>query len=297
MSHPLPIPLTDHANSNHVSSGLQPRELETAQAVQQRLFPRALPCVPGWEFAALCRPVQAVAGDYYDFLELSPRHLAVALGDVAGKGLGPALVMAGLHAFVHCQLAQEPPNLAEWMASLNRYLLATLPHDLFVTLFLGVLDTHTGQLRYVNAGHPAPLLLPNGPARPNRLAEGGPLLGVIPGARYEEGQIILPPDSLLTLYSDGITEAANPQGRSFRDEGLTAVLGRLRSHTASQVLAGVVAEVENYAGRRGLADDLSLVVVRRQLVGSDRLTLKCNGRLDPPIMPGRAAIRGGGESP
>jgi sigma-B regulation protein RsbU (phosphoserine phosphatase) len=272
MSHPLPILLTDHANSKRVSSCLQPCELDTARAVQQHLFPRALPCVPGWEFAAFCRPVQTVAGDYYDLLELSPRHLAVALGDVAGKGLGPALVMAGLHAFVHCQLAQDTQDLAEWMASLNRYLLATLPHDLFLTLFLGVLDTHTGQLRYVNAGHPAPMLLANGPATPNRLVEGGPLLGVVPGARYEEGQIILPPDSLLTLYSDGVTEAANPQGRPFRDEGLAAVLGRLRSQTASQVLAGVVAEVENYAGRRGLADDLSLVVIRRQLSVIDRFT-------------------------
>jgi serine phosphatase RsbU (regulator of sigma subunit) len=279
MSHALPIPLSTHPSTNGVSPGCHPPDLQTAQAVQQGLFPRTLPCIPGWEFAATCRPIQAVSGDYYDLLLLTPRHVAVALGDVAGKGLGPALVMAGLHALVRCQLPRETACLAESMASLNRYLLATLPADLFVTLFLGVLDTHTGRLRYVNAGHPAPLLLTDGTARPTRLTAGGPLLGVVADAPYDEGEAVLPPGSLLTLYSDGVTEAANPQGRQFHDEGLVTALGRLRFLAASQVLAGVVAEVECFAGRQALADDLTLVVLRRQ----------------PAFTPGRAGIPGDGE--
>src|SRR5262249_62072222 len=123
---------------------------EAAWTAQQNLFPRQLPAAPGWEFAAACRPARAVAGDYYDLFKAAPGRLAVALGDVAGKGLGPALVMAGLHALVRCRLSQMSDRLPALVEELNPYLLGSTPADLFVTLFLAVLDAPTGRLRYVH---------------------------------------------------------------------------------------------------------------------------------------------------
>src|SRR5262249_32456380 len=134
------------------------RDLAAAWQVQQNLFPRELPSAPGWEFAALCRPARTVAGDYYDLFETAPGRIAVALGDVSGKGLGPALVMVGLRALVRCRLPRRGGNLAGLMEEINGYLLATTPEDMFVTLFLAFLDVRTGQLGFVNGGHPPPLV-------------------------------------------------------------------------------------------------------------------------------------------
>ena len=138
---------------------LQVRDLEAASRVQQKLFPERMPEVPGWEFAGLCRPARMLAGDYYDVFALTPGHVGLALGDVAGKGLGPSLVMASLHAMVRSRLASYSGALPGLMQELNQYLLRSLPEDMFVTLFLGVLHERSGRLSYVNAGHPHPLLV------------------------------------------------------------------------------------------------------------------------------------------
>jgi serine phosphatase RsbU (regulator of sigma subunit) len=158
------------------------RDLENARQVQQNLFPRGLPCVPGREFAGLCKPARRVAGDYYDLFELGSGQVVVALGDVAVKGLGSALVMAGLHAVVRCRLRQFVDDLARLVEELNGYLLTATAADVFVSLFLAVLDTGTGQLRYVNAGHPPPIALRAAEDEPTRgrglpppAAEGVPL--------------------------------------------------------------------------------------------------------------------------
>src|SRR6516165_5841808 len=117
-----------------------------------------MPEAPGWQFAGLCRPARMLAGDYYDVFDLTPGHVGLALGDVAGKGVGPSLVMASLHAMIRSRLAHYCGDLPRLMHELNQYLFASLPEDMFVTLFLGVLDERTGRLRYVNAGHGHPIL-------------------------------------------------------------------------------------------------------------------------------------------
>jgi sigma-B regulation protein RsbU (phosphoserine phosphatase) len=239
------------------------RDLEAARQVQEHLFPRELPRVPGWDCAAVCRPARVVAGDYHDLFAAAPGRLAVALGDVAGKGLGPALVMAGLHALVRGRLPRQADDLAGLMDGLNRYLLAATPPDLFLTLFLAVLDVGTGGLRYANAGHPAPLLVPGPDEEPVRLAQGGTVLGILPGARYREGHATLAPGSVLTVFSDGLTDTAGADRGTPSERRVVEALWAGHP-SAAATLTRVLESFGHLAGGPEPADDVSLLVLRRQ---------------------------------
>jgi sigma-B regulation protein RsbU (phosphoserine phosphatase) len=245
-------------------------ELETARHVQQHLFPRDLPCVPGWDWAGRCRPARAVAGDYYDLFEAAPGHVAVALGDVSGKGLGPALIMVSLHALVRSRLPHRLADLPGLVAELDRYLRALTPEAMFVTLFLGVLDVRTGRLRYVNAGHPAPFLFEGQVGEARRLSAGGTVLGILPGADWEEGAADLGRGSVLALFSDGISDAENGDGARFGEARVGAALRASGALPAAAVLERLLEAVARFTGSAEPADDLSLVVIRRQAEASER---------------------------
>jgi sigma-B regulation protein RsbU (phosphoserine phosphatase) len=171
--------------------------------------------------------------------------------------------MAYLHALVRGRLAGCPANLPRCVGGLNAYLADFLPEDWFVTLFLAVLDVATGRLRYVNAGHPAPLLLGGRGQTPVALAEGGPPLGVLPGERYAAGQARLGRGSLLGLFSDGLTEAQNAGGAMFQAWRVGEVLRGARARPAGDVLAALLEGVGHFTGAAEPADDLTLLVVRR----------------------------------
>jgi sigma-B regulation protein RsbU (phosphoserine phosphatase) len=238
--------------------------LATARRVQHHLFPQELSRPVGWDIAAVCRPAQVVGGDYLDLVWLGKHHLALALGDVAGKGLGSALVMAGLRALVRARLAPRRCGLADVVGELNEYLLASTPDDLFVTLLLGVLEVSTGRLRYVNAGHPPPLVLAGPGADGIRpLTEGGTVLGGLPGADFEEGRALLKPGSLLALFSDGITEATDPTGRMFHERRLVELLERVREERAARTLVRLLEGLEHFTEGKESADDISLILLRR----------------------------------
>jgi sigma-B regulation protein RsbU (phosphoserine phosphatase) len=238
-------------------------DLEGARCVQQNLFPTHLPRAPGWEWAAHCRPARVVAGDYHDLFEVVPGQVAVVLGDVSGKGLGAALVMAGLHAVIRCRLAALHHDLAALTAEVNAYLARATPPEMFVSLFLAVLDLATGGVRYVNAGHLPPLLLPDRDARPLKLAAGGTVLGVMPDAEFAEGEVCLCPGGLLTVFSDGVTEAMNADGQMFREARLVGHTRAIWGSKPEQVLSHLLDAVEGFTGRKEQADDVTLVVIRR----------------------------------
>jgi serine phosphatase RsbU (regulator of sigma subunit) len=239
--------------------------LEEARQVQHCLFPRELPPIPGWDVAATWRPARVVSGDYYDLFALRPGVLAVALGDVAGKGLGPALVMAGLRALVRSRLPGRSADLPGLMREVNEYLLASTPDETFVTLFLAVLEVETGRLRYVNAGHLAPLVLAGSPAaEPMPLTGDGPVLGVFPGADFPEEQASLRPGSLLALFSDGLTEAMDGQGRMFHQRRVVEALRSGQEGPTARTLERLLRAVDVFRGRREPADDVSVILLRRQ---------------------------------
>jgi serine phosphatase RsbU (regulator of sigma subunit) len=263
------IPLLPPSTLTPVRDGTGPlaAELQTAHHVQQHLFPRHLPRVAGWEWAALCRPARAVAGDYYDLFEVTPGRVAVALGDVSGKGLGPALIMASVHALVRSRLPHRLADLPGLVAELDRYLLAVTPDDMFVTLFLGVLDVGSGRLRYTNAGHPPPLLAEERGGEPCRLSVGGPILGILPGALCEEGEAVLGPGNVLALFSDGVTDSRNAERELFGEQRIVRLLRTAGAAPAAAVMGQLLQAVADFTGPAEPADDLSLVVIRRHRAG------------------------------
>jgi sigma-B regulation protein RsbU (phosphoserine phosphatase) len=239
--------------------------LEEARRVQQHLFPRKLPCLPGWDVAAACQPARAVSGDYCDLLDLGGGRVGLLLGDVSGKGLGPALVMAGLRAFVHARLPRQAADLPGLMRELNAYLLATTPDDMFVTLFLAVVDGPAGRLRYVNAGHVPPLLLAGpGDEEPTRFASGGPVVGVLPEADFEEHQADLQHDSLLAVVSDGVTEAMDAAGKMFHERRVAEALRQGWGGAARHTLARLLQAIEAFAQGLEQADDISAILLWRK---------------------------------
>ncbi len=237
------------------------REVEIARDVQRNLFPRELPAVPGLEVAALCRPARTVAGDYYDVLRGADGGLCVALGDVSGKGVGASLLSAGVHAMVRSRLPAAACDLGRLLEDLNAHLVESSADGMFATVVVAGIEPGTGRVRYANAGHPPPLLLTDGGAR--RLDDGGPLAGVIPGARYVPGETTLAPGDLLAIYSDGVTEAEGPGRGLFGEERLLAALMDARGVPAGEALEAVLRAVEAFSGGGEPADDLSLIVVRR----------------------------------
>jgi sigma-B regulation protein RsbU (phosphoserine phosphatase) len=239
-------------------------ELEIARQVQQNLFPKELPQPEAWQFAALCRPARAVGGDYYDLFDIDSARIAFALGDVSGKGLGPSLLMSSVHTLIRSASPEELEHLPRLISRLNDHLERSTSPEMFVTLFVGVLDTKTGSLRYVNGGHNPPMLLPGGGAGPVRLERGGIVVGILPKTPYREGQVHLDPGSLLVLYSDGVTEAVNENGDMFEEERLLEVLSRVRGEPASLILSSVLESVDSFVGNNEQADDISLIVMKRQ---------------------------------
>jgi sigma-B regulation protein RsbU (phosphoserine phosphatase) len=255
--------LLPHCNDLDAAGAGAP-ELHEAQRVQQHLVPAAAPRLPGWEVATAFLPARLLSGDYCDVFTRGPCRLVVALGDVCGKGLGPALVAAGLRAVVRSRLPRRVGNLAGLMREVNSYLLSSTPEDCLVTLFLAVVDRETGCLRYVNAGHPAALLLRAvGDGEPVRLTSTGPVLGVHAGADFVEGRADLRPDCLLAVFSDGLPEARSPDDRMFRQERVLKALQGTPAGPASRALKRLLREVHVFCGARGPADDLSVILLRR----------------------------------
>jgi sigma-B regulation protein RsbU (phosphoserine phosphatase) len=173
--------------------------------------------------------------------------------------------MAGPRALVRSWLPHRIGDLAGLVGKLNDYLLASTPDDLFVTLFLGVLEVPTGRLRYVNAGHLPPLLL----AGPDsevvmRFTAGGTVLGMFPGAGFEKGEVGLRPDSLLALFSDGVTEATDRSGKMFHERRLVEHLGGAGEGSSAGALARLLQGLDHFTGGKEQEDDVSVILLRRQ---------------------------------
>src|SRR5712671_4220620 len=191
-------------------------EISIAREVQNQLFPSTLPSVPGVEIEAICKAARSVSGDYYDFIQLSPTHVAIAIADISGKGISAALLMASLQAALRSQMLTDGTEhlcTAELVARLNKHLVRNTGDDRFATFFIAVYDSATRNLRYTNAGHLPSFLICKDSAL--HLDKGGMVLGVLEDYCYEEGVVVVAPDSLLVGYSDGLVEPENVYGEEF----------------------------------------------------------------------------------
>jgi sigma-B regulation protein RsbU (phosphoserine phosphatase) len=238
-------------------------EISIAREVQNQLFPSTLPSVPGVEIEAICKAARSVSGDYYDFIQLSPTHIAIAIADISGKGISAALLMASLQAALRSQLlvdGSERLGMVELVSRLNKHLVRNTGDDRFATFFIAIYDSATRTLRYTNAGHLPAFLICHGKSQ--QLDKGGMVLGVVEDYAYEEGTISVAPDSLLIGYSDGLIEPENVYGEEFGIRRLEEAAIRVQASTPIMVAESLMAAAEEWAGTPEQADDMTVIVAR-----------------------------------
>jgi sigma-B regulation protein RsbU (phosphoserine phosphatase) len=262
-------------------------ELAIAQEVQAQLFPKAISSVGTLELYGVCRPARIVSGDYYDFLSYGSEQIGIAVGDISGKGISAALLMATIHSAVRAHEQEQliavtagrlplhsgrsgsvglaigsspPQSPSQVLWLLNQQLYRTTQPEKYATLFLGFYDGHARQLTYCNAGHLPPLILgENGTLR--RLATGGTVVGLFENVEYEEGSVQLFPGDLFVAFSDGIIEPENEFGE-FGEERLIETIEAHRSLPLDRMTDNVIAAVQDWIGSAEQPDDITLVLAR-----------------------------------
>jgi len=239
------------------------RELALASEIQQRFQPTAPPHVEGYELQGISFPCYEIGGDYYDFIEREDGRLVIALGDVSGKGTAAALLMSSLHAAIHAQSASHD-SLVATISAVNRYLADNIPSNRFVTLFYAELDPSSGALSFLNAGHNPPLII-HAAGTVEQLASGGLPLGIKRDADYREGRTQLQLGDVLVIYSDGVTEAVSPTGEEFGATRLYEVVSRNIEASAAGIRDRIESSLTKFAQGTSAADDITLVIVKRQL--------------------------------
>ncbi len=264
-------------------------ELEIARGVQARLFPKEVPSLGGLELAGVCQPARTVSGDYYDFVAFDQNRLAVIVGDIAGKGISAALLMASIQSMVHAQLslagsahrsrvavaAGEPAreavggtaaehhfDTAALVAELNHQLHRNIAPSHFATFCFAVYNDAIGELTYTNAGHLPPMILRGGQLR--RLDKGGTVLGVFPSVRYDQETVRLEHGDLLVAYTDGITEPENSYGEEFGEARLLEILRRVADRPPEEIIRAVMAAVGEWSATPEPQDDMTVLVARRR---------------------------------
>jgi sigma-B regulation protein RsbU (phosphoserine phosphatase) len=238
------------------------RELEIAREVQEHLFPQRLPAVPGLDYCGHCRPAREVGGDYYDFLELPDNRLGIAIGDVSGKGVGAALMMASLEASLRA-LASVMRDPADLMGRVNSLVRQASASNRFATLFYAEYHTVTRRLAYVNAGHNPPFVLRNNGVgcQVLRLETGGPVIGLLPHS-YQRGEFSLETGDLVVLFTDGISESMNIRDEEWGEERLIQLAKTCHGLPAMEGTSRILAAALAFAGGAPQHDDMTLVVLR-----------------------------------
>jgi sigma-B regulation protein RsbU (phosphoserine phosphatase) len=237
------------------------RELEIAREVQHRLFPSHPPQIPGLDIAAYCRPAHIVGGDYYDFLSRPNSDLWFTVGDVSGKGISAAVLMASLQASLRSQINARPDSVAGVVSELNHTLCLTFGLERYTTLFCARLDPMDWTMKYVNAGHVRPRLL-RFSGEMEYLDSGGVPVGLFDSATYEYASIRLHPGDLLACFSDGITEARSRHGKIWDGIELEKVLCDNRRLSSAELVQKLVQCVDDYMGAAEQTDDITIVLLR-----------------------------------
>lgn len=241
------------------------REVEIAREVQQRLFPQTMPNIAGIEIAGCCRPAMAIGGDYYDLIEMEGGRLGLAIGDVSGKGISAALLMATLRASLRGLAAESSLDLATLMGRLNRVILESSEVNRYATFFFAIYHPATRKLRYVNAGHNVPLVMRSSKDNGRvmiRLDAGGPVIGLLPNAAYTEQTILLEPADILFAYTDGISEAMTPDDDEWGEDRMVEACLKVSSQPPSQMIDLVIKAADSFANGAEQHDDMTLLIMR-----------------------------------
>jgi sigma-B regulation protein RsbU (phosphoserine phosphatase) len=253
-------------------------EIAIAREVQSQLFPRSAPEMRTLELTGVCHPARMVSGDYYDFVQLRDANVALAIGDVAGKGISAALLMAALQSIMRTQLTAGIPahaaaapgggngggrarfSASDLVSELNRQVFANTSPEKYATFYFGLYDDENRTLTYTNAGHLPPILMRDGAAQ--RLEVTGTVVGAFPFAAYEEKSIELRGGDLLVAFTDGIVEPENEYGEPFGEDRLVDLLAQYGQRESKEIIARIMETVEQWTGSSELFDDMTLLLAR-----------------------------------
>lgn len=235
-------------------------ELEAGRFVQHALMPERSPQIPGWTLWLFTRPTNEVGGDLLDYQQIDEQWYGVALGDVAGKGLGAALFMAKLQATLRA-IVPDAKSLSKMGEKLNEIFRRDCLPQSFASLVYAMFRNDSGKVRILNAGHLPPLIVRESGIE--EMPKGDPALGIQPAAKYQEQRIEINKGEIFLIYSDGVTEARNESGEFFGEKRLTNMLADIKKLSAKDFGEKIVGEVDKFVGNAKRADDLSIVVLKR----------------------------------
>jgi phosphoserine phosphatase RsbU/P len=236
-------------------------EISIAREVQEQLFPREIPSLPGLQLAAICRPARVVSGDYYDFLRLGPSRVGIALADISGKGIFAALLMASLQAALRSTASFDGRDgTAALVSRLNSHVFHNTSDDRYATFFYAIYDTDSRTLTYTNAGHLSPIFVADSGVQ--LLEEGGTVVGLFEECPYTQRAIKVAPGSTLVAFSDGLTEPENVYGEEFGTQRLKDEILRHRTASPDRLAEALIAAADQWAGTPEQADDITVVVAR-----------------------------------
>jgi len=241
------------------------RELNLARRVQADLLPSAETISPDVDFSAECISAWQVGGDFCDVFHVAEDRTALVLGDVSGKGISAALLMALIHGAIHSvswtRSTQDHVNASR---QLNTLLCQKTATERFTSLFWGSFDPQRSTIQYINAGHLPPYLLrkTNNQIESHRLETGGPVMGLLPGANFQQAEEFVAPGDLLVAFSDGVVEATSDTGEEFGDKRLLAVIQEMWDSSATDIRNAIHARLKQFTGDLPVVDDQTLIVVR-----------------------------------
>ena len=245
-------------------------ELEIAREVQRQLFPQTIPKPPGLELYGMCKPARMVSGDYFDFLQIDKDRVGLVLGDISGKGISAALLMAAIQSSLRAQFYNgfsstgigepAPLSTAEVVKRLNRQLFESTSTEKYATFFYALYDASARSLTYTNAGHLPPVLFRGG--RRQRLECGGTVVGLFSPMEYEQATVQLEPGDIFLAFTDGLTEPENIYGEEFGEERLLEVAQRALGSPLDVLVQEIYSSVGDWTGSPELQDDMTLIVAK-----------------------------------
>lgn len=257
-----PLPPLEPAPARDAQNPRLAQELEAAGKIQADLLPAAPPNIRGWDLAAHLSPARETSGDFFDFIPLANNNWGIVIADVTDKGMGAALFMALCSTLIRTYATQYTSLPALAISTVNDRILSDSRGDMFVTAFFGVLEPDTGRLRYVNAGHNPPMMFSYKKSKPvESLEPTGMALGVMDNMRWEQKIVKFAPGDMLLLYTDGITEAQDQQGRFFGSSRLLQMARALHGRSAKAILDSLMTEIQRFVGDSPPQDDIAIMVV------------------------------------
>jgi len=235
-------------------------ELEAGRSVQKALQPEVSPVVPGWEFWLYTRSANEVGGDLLDFIRIGSRHFGLGIGDVSGKGLPAALLMAKLQATLRA-LVGATDSLDQLADRINKIYHRDTQANTFASLLYLELNSDNEDIRYVNAGHMPPIVSAGGQLK--EMEKGDPALGIMFDSKYKEQKITLNQGDMLFLYSDGLTDARDETGHFFEDRRIFEILQSVKDRSADAIGREILDVINRFERNARITDDLSIAVVKR----------------------------------